>query len=325
MNKKVRDYLDRWRDNSLINEDTYNKIVSFEENTDTNQKSKVARAITLLGGLFLLSGLIGTLPLLWTNLAYWAQLLLLIVTTYFLFYAGTYSEKIEGGNLVFFKSGERASSFLFVLSTIALGITTNFILQILDEINIFSVEEDVSILISSIIVLSYATYLFTRTKLALQHVALFYSLWFFLDSLGALLFPYAEPWTEGLLAVAIGTAWGLNTWSSLLQPSWLGYFLSSSTIAIGMTIIIETLIENDLLSIILLIIGSIVYVWASIELSEQIIFFIGALGLIINLPRLITEILPDDIWLPLILFLVGAVLIVVGLYLNRIRENIKTN
>ena len=121
------------------------------------------------------------------------------------------------------------------------------------------------------------------------------------------------------------TEGGLNTWSSLLQPSWLGYFLSSSTIAIGMTIIIETLIENDLLSIILLIIGSIVYVWASIELSEQIIFFIGALGLIINLPRLITEILPDDIWLPLILFLVGAVLIVVGLYLNRIRENIKTN
>jgi hypothetical protein len=46
------------------------------------------------------------------------------------------------------------------------------------------------------------------------------------------------------------------------------------------------------------------------------------LGLVINLPRLITEILPDNIWPPLILFLVGGVLVVVGLYLNSIRENI---
>ena len=35
-----------------------------------------------------------------------------------------------------------------------------------------------------------------------------------------------------------------------------------------------------------------------------------------------TEILPDNIWPPLILFLVGGVLVVVGLYLNSIRENI---
>ena len=65
------------------------------------------------------------------------------------------------------------------------------------------------------------------------------------------------------------------------------------------------------------------FVWASIQLSEQVIFYIGGLGLIINLPRLITELLPDNIWLPLILFLVGGVLVAVGLYLNSIRENLK--
>jgi len=45
--------------------------------------------------------------------------------------------------------------------------------------------------------------------------------------------------------------------------------------------------------------------------------------LIINLPRLITELLPDNIWPPLILFVVGGVLVTVGLYLNTLRENIK--
>ena len=112
----------------------------------------------------------------------------------------------------------------------------------------------------------------------------------------------------------------------MLKPSWLGYFLSTTTISIGTIILIEDLLGNDeIISILILITGSVVYVWASIQLSEQVIFFIGGLGLVINLPRLITEILPDNVWPPLVLFLIGGVLVVVGLYLNSIRENLKTN
>ncbi len=114
MNKKVMELLTRWLDNGLINQETYQEIVNFEENSDPNQKSKVARAITLIGGLFLLSGLLGTIPLLWMNLAYWAQLGLLIAITYFLFYAAGYSEKLEDGKLFIFNSTERVSSFLFL-------------------------------------------------------------------------------------------------------------------------------------------------------------------------------------------------------------------
>ena len=80
-----------------------------------------------------------------------------------------------------------------------------------------------------------------------------------------------------------------------------------------------------LVGLILLIWGSIILVLGSIQRSEQVIFFIGGLGLIINLPRLITELLPDNIWPPLILFMVGGVLVAVGLYLNSIRENLKIN
>ena len=72
----------------------------------------------------------------------------------------------------------------------------------------------------------------------------------------------------------------------------------------------------------MLILGSVILVWASIQLSEQVIFFVGGLGLVVNLPRLITELLPDNIWPPLILLLIGGVLVAVGLYLNTIRENL---
>ena len=147
---------------------------------------------------------------------------------------------------------------------------------------------------------------------------------FFLGSVGNIIFPNIESWAAGLFLITIGSIWGINTHSTLLQPSWLGYFLSTTTISIGTIILIENLFTNEIIIILILIIGSIFYVWASIQLSEQVIFFIGGLGLVINLPRLITEILPDNIWPPLILFLVGGVLVVVGLYLNSIRENIKT-
>ena len=100
--------------------------------------------------------------------------------------------------------------------------------------------------------------------------------------------------------------------------------LSTSTMSIGFIVLIDDLLQNnDLLQIILLIFGSVVFVWASIQLSERGIFYIGGLGLIINLPRLITELLPDNIWPPLILFLVGGVLVALGLYLNSVRENLK--
>ena len=100
--------------------------------------------------------------------------------------------------------------------------------------------------------------------------------------------------------------------------------LSTSTMSIGFIVLIDDLLQNnDLLQIILLIFGSVVFVWVSIQLSERVIFYIGGLGLIINLPRLITELLPDNIWPPLILFLVGGVLVAVGLYLNSVRENLK--
>ena len=104
--------------------------------------------------------------------------------------------------------------------------------------------------------------MFNRTKYIFQHAALFYCLCFFLGSVGNVVFPNIEPWAAGLFLIAIGSVWGVNTYSTLLQPSWLGYFLSTTTISIGTIVLIENLIENEIISILILIIGSIFYVWA---------------------------------------------------------------
>ena len=324
MDKKIQSLLNKWLENNLISESTYENIVNFENNSNPSQKSKVAKTITLIGSLFLLSGLLGTLPLIWDNLAYWAQLLLLIVTTMFLVYAANYSEKFEDRNIFIFKSSERVSSILYLISTISFGSVIAFTLNILNTTSSVSFSEEISILLVSLFVFIYSFILYVRTRLIFQHIALFYTSIFFLGSLGNFIFPNIEPWAGGLFLIATGLIWGLYTSNEVLGPSWLGYLLSTSTMSIGFIVLIDDLLQNnDLLQIILLIFGSVVFVWASIQLSERVIFYIGGLGLIINLPRLITELLPDNIWPPLILFLVGGVLVAVGLYLNSVRENLK--
>ena len=326
MDKKILNSLNKWLENNLISESDYKNILDYEKNLNPSQKSKVAKAITLIGSLFLLSGLLGTLPLIWDNLTYWAQLLLLIITTFFLIYAANYSEKFEDKSIFIFKSSERVSSVLYLISTISFGSVVVFTVSIINRSTSQYISEDIQILIVSFFVTVYSLYFYSRTRQIFQHAALFYSSIFFLGSLGNIIFPNIEAWAGGLFLISIGLIWGLYTFNKILGPSWLGYFLSTSTISIGSIILIDNLFgDNDLLEIIFLILGSVLFVWASIQLSEQVIFYIGGLGLVINLPRLITELLPDNIWPPLILFLVGGVLVAVGLYLNSIRENIKNN
>ena len=56
MDKKILNSLNKWLDNNLISESTYRDILNYEEDLNPSQKSKVAKAITLIGSLFLLSG-----------------------------------------------------------------------------------------------------------------------------------------------------------------------------------------------------------------------------------------------------------------------------
>lgn len=323
MDKKVKKSLEKWYENQLINLETYEEIKNFE-NEQAPIKSKFSRIIVLVGGLFLLSGLISTLPIIWSSLEYWAQLILLISITLFLYFSAKYSEKFENKKFLIFDSVDRLSSFLFFISTISFAAVFVFSFNILNEANILKLSEETSIILISLLTSLYSIYLYFRNSVFLQHIAMFYSFAFFLGSNINLYAPNLETWSWGVIALIGGITWGYNTFTKFLKPSWTGYFISSSTISIGTVVIVEDLLSNyEILAISILIFGSIVFIWFSIQITEQILFFIGGLGLLINLPRLISAILPNNVWPPLILLLIGAILVAVGLYLNSIRENIK--
>ena len=323
MDKKVKRSLEKWYENELINLETYENIKN-SENEQAPIKSEFARIIVLVGGLFLLSGLISTLPLIWSNLEYWAQLILLVSITGFLYFSAIYSEKFENKKFLIFDSVDRLSSFLFFISTISFAAVLVFSFNILNEANVIKFSQETSLILISFITSIYSIYLYFRNSVFLQHIAMFFSSAFLLGSNINLYAPNLETWSWGALAIIGGIIWGYNTFSKFLKPTWTGYLISSSTISMGSVVLVEDLLsEYEILAISILIIGSIIFIWLSIQLTEQILFFIGGLGLLINLPRLISAILPDNVWPPLILLLIGAILVAVGLYLNSIRENIK--
>lgn len=323
MDRKIQNLLSSWLKNNVISQDVYDEIQKFETNSKLSQKSKAAKAITLIGSLFLISGLLGTIPFLWENLAYWAQLLLLAIITSFLHYSATYSERFENKNFYLFKSSENVSSVLYFIGSISLTAVFVFLMNYLNTFSLLNITEELSFTAVSFFVSIYTVLIYNKTKLPLQHIAIFASLIVFTGSLGNLVFSNIENWAVGLFLMSYSFIWGLNTFSRILKPSWLGYLLSSIIFSVGLVVFIEDLISNNFLSIFILIISSIFFVWISIQLSEQSIFYVGGLGLVINLPRLITALLPDSVWPPLVLLLVGAVLVVAGLYLNSLRENLK--
>lgn len=328
MSKNIREQLSFWLENNLINQETYDNILEFEKSDQNNStyKSKIAKTITLIGGLFVLSGLLGTLPLIWDNLTYWAQLLFLGIVTVFLNFAGSYSEKSKDNKIFIFNSTERVSSVLYFGSLVSFVAFLIFTFNILNSLNITDLREEVLFLIISLTAIIYTTFLYFKTKFILQHGSLFLNTAFVFGSLGNLLFPNLEIWAFGLFLISLSIVWGLLTNSEMLQPYWLGSLIASGVFLIGLAIFVEDLLRsNQIINIAILVIASTFIIWISIQISEQPVFLIGSFSLLINLPRLISAILPDNIWPPLILFLIGGVLVSLGLYLNSIRTNIGFN
>ena len=68
MDKKIKNFLDKLLENNILDQQIYENIMTYEEHNKVSQKSKVAKALTLIGGFFVFSGLLGTLPLIWENL-----------------------------------------------------------------------------------------------------------------------------------------------------------------------------------------------------------------------------------------------------------------
>ncbi len=312
MDKKIQKKLNTWLDNDLITEDVFSSIESFESSEpQKTEKGTLSKTIILIGGLLVFSGitpLIGQIP-------DWAQLILLILFTFVLFYSAFYIEKKYQGNTFLFDSNETLRNFLFLLATGASGFTFLFIFEF------FNTAEEITNTITSFLIFILSIYLFNKTRYLYQQFTLFVSSQVLLFNL--LEFLSSDTFNDllyGASQLLIGSYFLRYTFKEF-EPKWLGYFLSSISLVTGMGIIDSYLGSDELIGKILNILLSTFLIWLSVRLTSQTILFVGSINLLVNLSFLIYEIFPE---LGALLYLViGTLFIFAGLYLNRLREDIK--
>ncbi len=312
MDKKIQKKLKTWLDNDLITQDVFSSIESFESSEpQKTEKGTLSKTIILIGGLLVFSGIT---PLI-EQIPNWAQLILLVLFTFVLFYSAFYIEKKYQGNTFLFDSSETLRNFLFLLATGASGFTLLFIFEFLN------IAEEISNTITSFLIFILSIYLFNKTRYLYQQFTLFVSSQVLLFNLLEFLsFETFNDLLYGASQLLIGSYFLRYTYK-VFEPKWLGYFLSSISLVTGMGIIDSYLGSDELIGKILNILLSTVLIWLSVRLTSQTILFVGSIDLLVNLSFLIYEIFPE---LGALLYLVmGTLFIFAGLYLNRLREDIK--
>ena len=242
MDKKIQKKLKTWLDNDLITEDVFSSIESFESSEpQKTEKGTLSKTIILIGGLLVFSGitpLIGQIP-------DWAQLILLILFTFVLFYSAFYIEKKYQGNTFLFDSNETLRNFLFLLATGASGFTFLFIFEF------FNTAEEITNSITSFLIFILSIYLFNKTRYLYQQFTLFVSSQVLLFNL--LEFLSSDTFNDllyGASQLLIGSYFLRYTFKEF-EPKWLGYFLSSISLVTGMGIIDSYLGSDELIGKIL--------------------------------------------------------------------------
>mgnify|MGYP005627849513 FL=1 len=314
MDNKIEKKLKIWIENNLISEDVFDSIKDFEANQPKLvSKGTLSKTIILIGGLFVFIGLTAIVDQVFPD---WAQLISLVVFTSVLFYSAFFIEKKYDGNTFLFDSNEKLACFLFLLATGGFGFSTFLVLEF------FDVDEDTSRIITSTLTFILSIYLFNKTKYIYQQLTLIISSEIFLINLLEMLdnTNLNDELMYGVLQILIGSFFLRFTFYSL-DPKWLGYLFSCFALVAGVAFIDSYIGGEEFLGIILQLLLAILLIWLSVRLSNETILFVGSFSLLINLPRLITEIFPNLGFL--FLLITGTLLIFVGLYLNRLRESIK--
>ena len=314
MDKKLEKKLNAWLENDLITEDVLHLIQNFEDKDPSkNERGNISKTIILIGGLFVFIGLTAIIDEVFPD---WAQLLSLIIFTSILFYSAFYIEKKYEGNTFLFESNEKLTNFIFLIGTGAFGSTSFFIFEF------FDIDEDISRAITSLITFILSVYLFNKTKYLYQQFTLLVSTEFFLITLLEFIpFDFLDEELVFATAQFIVGLYFLRFTFNFFEPKWLGYLFSCFSLVAGVGFIDSYLGGDEFVGISLQIVLAISLIWLSVKLSSETILFVGSLSLLINLPRLINEIFPNLGFL--FLLISGSLLIFVGLYLNRLRENIK--
>jgi hypothetical protein len=118
----------------------------------------------------------------------------------------------------------------------------------------------------------------------------------------------------GLGTWAVGLIWALLGWGGVLKPARFGLALGSAMAIFG-----AMLTAASDAGTVLTLVTVIAVVGAAMAFRDLLLLAVGTLGLLMNLPMAITRWFPDSLAAPYALLVVGALLVVVAVWVARRR------
>jgi Predicted membrane protein (DUF2157) len=161
----------------------------------------------------------------------------------------------------------------------------------------------------------YATALWWRTRVPLQHLVLFASAAVLVGTGIAWAGPGLEAWGPGFGVWGLSVLWAIAVYRGYLVPRDIGYLAVAIGLLVGAQMTMAMAAGQALALV--TVAGLLV---AGVALRRVALLGLGAVGVIITVPQTATRYLPESFGAPLAVLIVGLVLLGMALWLAKARK-----
>lgn len=315
----LHDLLGRWVADGLIGANQADRIEAAESARPSpteagpaarslpahdQRRALVVEALGYLGGALAIAAGFLAVSQLWSNISTSAELAFAAGGAVALLGAGAAIRKVDDPPL------GRLRSVLWLMSTASLAA---FVGVLAAQVWDFSgISTAVTMAAVSTV---YATVLWWRTRAPLQHLAMFASAAVLVGTVISQAGPGLHEWGPGLGVWGLSALWAIAVYRGYLAPREVGYLAAVIGLLVGaqMTMVMAF---GQVLALVT-VAGLLA---AGVVLRRVILLGIGAIGVIITVPQTAVRYLPNNVGVPLAVFVVGVILIGVAVWLAKTRK-----
>jgi hypothetical protein len=269
------DKLESWVQAGLVTQEQASAITEFEEGQSSGRLSRGMEVVAYLGAAITLGALVIIMGELYDELSDWTRVGLGAVITTALLFAG---QRLSSGAS---RPSRRASTLASFLAVPGLAMTTALVLEAMD---FFDANRDVSVLIVALAALALAYWLWHIIRSALQMVAFAFSAFATIMASIEATLTLPPSWVWALGPAVIGATWLMLGTSGVFTPR------RTSLVLGGIGVLLAPLFSTDFEAWALFgIATALVVAWIAVPLTESALMGLAVAALVIYIPATFLE------------------------------------
>lgn len=302
----LRERLEIWQREGLMQADQAARIVAFEETKPGRRFPPWMEAVAYLGAALIILALIILAAEIWEDLNEPTQLISAVAVTVLLLAAGVLLRRADE------PAAERAGGFAWLLAVVGSG----FAGWIFGEA-ILELRDERAALLSFSVALLAAIPLWMLSRTTTQVIGMGLAFGFVAATAMAQVEPTPE-WGFGVALAAAGTIFMLLTWAGILEPARPAYAIGAlGVLSIGffeaLTVmpwpVVGLAVTLGLMAL-------------AVRLEQGLVLGISVVGLFIYVPATVFQLFGDSVGVPVALLITGVVLILGLVLVVRLRREV---